>query len=162
MAPPRVNGSFLVSKSEQRERVERLEEEIKALPQTIVEMEHHIHGGIYTRTGKVPAGRVFTGVTHRKDHINIVVGDVTILGDGGPIRLTGTSIFECQAGTKRVAFTHADTLWTTIFRTDLTDLHEIEDEIAEEPSELQTRKVEKWLSLDQSQRPSLEALSADC
>lgn len=134
-----LNGTFAVTGA-QAEKVARLESELAKLPQTHVEPLQHVHGGIYTRTGLIPAGTTFTGAVHRKDHINIVCGDVTIVTDAGPVRLTGYHVLPSSAGSKRVAHAHADTLWTTIAPTALTDFAAIEDELVQDSAALQTRK----------------------
>jgi hypothetical protein len=134
-----VNASFIGS-LQTREKVARLEQELEKLPQTFVEPRHDIHGGLYARTGLIPAGTTFTGATHKKDHINVVCGDITVLTDEGPVRLTGYHVLPTQAGSKRVAYAHADTVWTTVVRTDLCDVGEIENECVEDSAALQTRK----------------------
>lgn len=121
------------------DKVARLEEELKKFPQTFIEPRHDINGGLYARTGMIPAGTTFTGCTHKKDHINIVCGDVTVMTDDGPLRLTGYHVLPTKAGSKRVAVAHSDTYWTTIVRTDLMDVEAIEDECVENSAQLQTR-----------------------
>lgn len=124
-----------------REKVERLESEMKSTPQFAVGVHHCINGGIYTRTGTIPADTVFIGAEHKKDHINVVVGDVTVMTDSGPIRYTGHHILPTPAGSKRVAYAHADTTWTTIVQTHNTDIRAIEDECVVNASELQTQQM---------------------
>lgn len=139
---PALNGTFSLA-GEKAQQVARLEAELEQLPQTIVPPVEHVHGKVYTRTGLIPAGTTFIGAVHKKDHINIVCGDVTIATDEGTLRLTGYHVLPCNAGSKRVAHAHADTLWTTIAHTELTDFSAIEDELAEDSAALQTRKYRK-------------------
>ena len=124
-----------------RAKVERLEQEMKALPQFAVGVNHCVNGGIYTRTGTIPADTAFIGAVHKKDHINVVIGDVTVMTNDGPVRYTGHHIIPTEAGSKRVAYAHAETVWTTILRTDLTDIREIEAECVHNPEELQTQTL---------------------
>jgi hypothetical protein len=133
--------SFLVAQSGMAEKVAHYEEELARLPQTFVPVTHHVCGGIYTRTGLIEAGTPFIGAVHKKDHQNVICGDVTVLTDDGPVRFTGYHVIECRAGSKRVAYAHADTTWTTIVRTDRTDVREIEDECVENSGSLQTRAL---------------------
>jgi hypothetical protein len=121
--------------------VQKFEEELAALPQLNQEIHHEIFGGIYCRTGCIPAGVAFTGQVHKHDHVNIVVGDITIVTDVGPTRLTGYNVLP-KAGSKRVAYTHADTYWTTILATDLTSVRAIEDWAVEDSSKLTTRQLQ--------------------
>ena len=122
--------------------VQKFEEELAALPQLSQKIHHEIFGGLYCRTGCIPANVAFTGQIHKHDHINIVVGDITIVTDTGPTRLTGYNVLTTKAGSKRVAYTHADTYWTTILATDLTSVQAIEDWAVEDSSKLTTRQLQ--------------------
>lgn len=124
-----------------RSKVERLEDEMKKQPQFAVDVHHCINGGIYTRTGTIPADTAFIGAVHKKDHINIVIGDVTVMTDDGPVRYTGHNILPTKAGSKRVAYAHALTTWTTVLHTNLTSIRDIEDECVINSSELQTQTM---------------------
>lgn len=119
--------------------VKRLEELILQEPQVDLNTEHCLSGGVYARTIHIPAGTVLTGATHKKDHINIVCGDISVTTDEGAKRLTGYCIVPTKAGMKRAGYAHTDTVWTTICATDLTIIEDIEDELVEESSQLQTR-----------------------
>lgn len=121
--------------------VERLEQLVLSVPQVDLRTEHSLSGGVYARTIYIPAGTVLTGATHKKDHINIVFGDITVTTDNGPVRLTGHNVLPTKAGSKRAGFAHADTVWTTICHTNLTDIEAIEDELVEESARLQTRQA---------------------
>ena len=122
-----------------RAKVERLERHIEQLPQVDLGTEHVFSGGMVARTITIPAGVALTGAAHKTDHLCVVQGDITVLTDEGPRRLTGLHTLATKAGMKRAGVTHAPTRWTTICRTDKTDIREIEDELVEEPERLQTR-----------------------
>ena len=122
-------------------KVETLERELLQLHQIDIPPQHDVSGGIYARTGFIPAGTTFTGAIHTKDHINVIFGDVSVLGDGETIRLTGYNVITTKAGSKRVAHTHADTYWTTVLHTDCTELEAIEADAVEDPQNLQTRHL---------------------
>jgi hypothetical protein len=124
-----------------RRAIERLEAEVLAQPQTDLRTEHVLSGGVYARTIHIPAGTVLTGATHKKDHVNVVIGDITVTTDQGPVRLTGYHVLPTKAGSKRAGVAHAPTAWTTICHTDLTDIEAIEDELVEESDRLQTRQL---------------------
>lgn len=134
-----TNGTFDVASSDMRGKVERFEQLLRNTQQTAVPVQHHVNGGMYARSGLIPAGTSFVGAVHKKDHINIVCGDVTVLTDDGPTRYTGYCVMPCAKGSKRVAFAHADTMWTTLLRTDLADVEDIENESVEGSDELQSR-----------------------
>ena len=141
VALPSGGASFIAAQSDMLDKIALLEDVIRKSPECIVPVQHHVNGGMYARTGMIPAGVTFTGAVHTKDHINIVIGDITLLSDDGPIRYTGHHVLPCKAGCKRVATTHADTYWTTVVATSLTDISAIEDEICEDSTILQTRKA---------------------
>jgi len=124
-----------------REGVERLEQFVLQMPQVDLKTEHLVSGGIYARTIHIPAGTVLTGATHKKDHLNVVIGDITVTTDDGMQRLTGHHVLPAKAGTKRAGYAHSNTTWTTICATALTDIEAIEDELVEESSRLQSRHL---------------------
>lgn len=123
----------------QNDKVSQLEAIILTAPQTDLQTQHKLSGGMYARTIFIPAGTVLTGATHKKDHINVMIGDITVSTDDGMRRLTGFNVLETKAGMKRVGFAHADTHWTTVSRTDLTVIEDIEDELVVESERLQSR-----------------------
>ena len=133
--------SLVIERSPLKPKIDRLEEELGKVPSCEVPITHEVNGGLYARTAIIPAGVTFTGAVHTKDHINIVIGDITVLGDDGPHRYTGHHVIACTAGSKRVAFTHTTTYWTTMIATQLTDISAIEDEICVDSAVLQTRKA---------------------
>lgn len=93
-----------------------------------VEPSHAFHDGLYTRTITVPAGSIMTGHRHLDQHVVILSqGEITVWADGEPHRrLTAPCMFTVEAGSRRVGLTHADTVWTTVHITPLTDVEEWE------------------------------------
>lgn len=125
-----------------RDQVERLEQFVLKAPQIDLKTTHVLSGGVYARTIFIPAGTVLTGATHRKDHVNVLQGDIVVTTDEGMKRLTGHHVLPTRAGMKRAGWALGDTWWTTLIRTDKTNLNEIEADICEEPERLQTRNPE--------------------
>ncbi len=134
-----MTTDLIIDEHVTREKVERLEQILLQGPQIDLKTTHKLSGGLYARTIQIPAGTVLTGAAHKKDHINIVQGDITVSTDEGMKRLTGQHVMTTKAGNKRVGLAHGDTTWTTVCQTFLTDLEEIENELVEEPERLQTR-----------------------
>lgn len=130
----------LLSKMPDPESVRRLEAEALGLPQIDLNTSHVIHEGMCSRTILVPAGALITGAQTNKPNVCIVSGDITVTTDEGPKRLTGYHVLKADAGFKRAGVAHADTYWTTIWATDLTDIRAIEDEMTDEAALLQTRR----------------------
>jgi hypothetical protein len=115
-----------------REKVVRLEEEMRKLPQIELKTTHHFAPGIYAREIFIPAGTSLTGKIHRTDHINCVSqGDITVLTDEGMKRIKAPCTFVASAGTKRAGFAHEDTVWTTYHAnpTDERNLEKLEAEL---------------------------------
>lgn len=125
----------------QPDAVRALEQEFEQLPQVILETGHVIHGGMYARTIFIPAGTALTGAQTQCDNVCVVVGDITVTTDDGPVRLTGHHVIAACAGRKRVGIAHADTWWTTLMSTDLTSVQAIEDYMVTEGARLQTRRL---------------------
>ena len=120
--------------------VSALEEVMLQYPQVDAGTLNLIHGGMCARTILIPAGNMLTGALTNCDNTCIVCGDITVTTDEGPQRITGYQVIPAKAGTKRVGYTHADTWWTMVWRTDLTDLEAIEDELTCESGMLQSRR----------------------
>jgi hypothetical protein len=123
------------------ESVIRLEAEMKDFPQIDLHSQTLVHGRMAARAIFIPAGSLVTGVKTNHDNISVIVGDVTITTEAGPVRLTGYNIIPAGAGFKRAVVAHADTWWTTIHHTDLTDVEAIENDMTDEPENLQTNRL---------------------
>lgn len=130
----------LALQKEMKEKVDKLEEELGKVPQIDLQTQHHLSGKIYARTIFIPAGTALVGTTHKKDHMNVMFGDITVTTDEGVVRFTGYHVIPAKAGFKRAGIAHADTLWTTLCYTEETDLEKIEEESVVEVERLQTRK----------------------
>lgn len=120
--------------------VKRLEDFLLQFPQVDLGTTHVVHGGMCARTIFVPAGTVLTGAFTTMDYTAIVSGDITVTTDDGERRITGFQAFPVKGGIKRAGFAHADTWWSMVWRTELTDIRAIEDEATPEADRLQTRR----------------------
>ena len=134
------------------ETVRELELHLLKLPQVDLSCEHVVHGGMCARTIFIPAGTVLTGALTNCDNICVMHGDITVTSDDGTVRLTGFHVLPARAGFKRAGWTHADTYWTTVFKTDKTDVREIEDDMTPEANMLQTRRE----GIEYLKQPALE------
>ena len=122
------------------EAVRELERHMLQLPQVDLSTENVVHGGMCARTILIPAGTVLTGALTNCDNICVLHGDISVTTDDGTVRLTGFHVLPARAGFKRAGWAHADTYWTTVWPTELTDIKSIEDEMTDESSLLQTRR----------------------
>ena len=128
-----------LQKRPSRDTIERLEREMLGHEQVLLATTHALAGPVYARTILIPAGTLLTGLVHRADHVNIAIGDITVLTDQGMRRLTGHHVIPTKAGAKRAGYAHADTYWTTVSYTTQTELGAIEDELVEDAERLQGR-----------------------
>lgn len=122
------------------EAVRALEQHMLQLPQVDLDTQHLVHGRMYARTILIPAGVVLTGALTNCDNICVMQGDISVTTDDGTVRLTGFHVLPARAGFKRAGLAHADTYWTMICQTELTDVQAIEDEITSESHLLQTQR----------------------
>lgn len=121
--------------------IKQLEAEMLKYEQVPIGTAMLAHGRMCARTIFIPAGVSLTGALINHDNICIVSGDITVTTDDGPKRLTGFHVIPASAGKKRVGRTNADTWWTCIWHTDLTDHTEIENDMTNEAESLQTRRA---------------------
>jgi quercetin dioxygenase-like cupin family protein len=115
-----------------REDIERLQKAMSSMPQIDLTTKHHFADGLYCRELFRPAGTTIVGKVHRKEHLYIVLsGEVTVVGEGGPIRIKAPCILVSPPGTKRAVYAHVDSICITVHRTELKDLEAIEAELLE-------------------------------
>lgn len=111
-----------------RERVNALEIEMRKQPQLDLKVEHYFSPGVYARELHIPAGVLLTGKIHKYAQLNILSkGDISVLTEDGVKRVQAPFAIVSPAGTKRIAYAHSDTIWTTIHGTNETDVDKIED-----------------------------------
>lgn len=125
IVPAEVQGSSdsLLSK------VESIEDKIRAMPPVDLPVTNHFSKGVYARELFIPKGTVLTGHIHKYTNLNIMSkGELSILTENGVIRVKAPFTVVSPPGTKRLAYAHEDTVWTTIHGTDETDVDLIEQE----------------------------------
>jgi hypothetical protein len=104
--------------------------EERLIPEVDCPLHHQFAPGAYARTIFIPAQTLVVGKIHKHAHLNMLVaGRVSLATEEGPQLLEALKVMTSKAGTKRVVYTHTDTIWTTIHLTNETDLQKIEDEI---------------------------------
>ena len=116
----------MVVSVENRFKLERANRLIGQMPQLVegvdYKINHYFADGVYAREGWLRKDTVFVGRVHLHSQINILSkGDVTVLTPEGLRRYTAPCTWTAPKGTQRAAYTHEDTVWTTILGTDETD-----------------------------------------
>lgn len=99
-----------------REKVEALHQQLLATPEALFvpELRHFFAPGVYGREMFMPANACVIGKVHLRDHLCIVLGDVSVYSPEGLKRYEGYHTFETKAGAQRTLFAHDATWWTTI------------------------------------------------
>lgn len=79
------------------------------------EERHIFTPGLYTREIFIPAGTLLTSKIHATQHPFVISkGDVSVWTEAtGTVRLKAPHTGITVPGTRRVIFTHEDTIWTT-------------------------------------------------
>lgn len=110
-----------------REKVIEVEALMRERPQVEIKPRHIFSPGIYAREITIPAGVLLTGKIHKYAQLNIVSkGDISVLTEHGVKRIKAPFTIVSPPGTKRIAYAHEETVWTTILATDETDIEKIE------------------------------------
>jgi len=93
-------------------------------------LTHTFADGMYIRSIFLPKEMIFVTKIHKKTHPYFILkGKVSVLTGDGVIDLQGPFSGITKAGTKRIIYTHEDTVWTTVHATNETDLVKLEDEL---------------------------------
>lgn len=113
-----------------RERMEIIENRLRELPEVEFEYKHTFHDGVYARTMHSPAGILMTSYIYKKPHHCIVSsGTVSYRSEVMGGKIHGPYMFTAGAGSKRIVYTHTPMVWTTIIKTDATNVEDAERDI---------------------------------
>jgi len=134
-----------------RDAVNAFEAEMYKQPQVELEVKHYFSDGVYARELAIPAGVLLTGKIHKYQQINILSkGKIRVLTDNGVVEVEAPFTVVSPPGTKRIAFSVTDCVWTTFLPTDETDPKKIEDKFTaateEEYQAFLTSENQKCLS----------------
>lgn len=110
-----------------RDKVFIAEAHLKQMPQLELETKHHFSKDVYARELHIPAGVILTGEIHKFENLNILSkGRMQVLTENGVQEVEAPFTVVSPAGTKRIAYTLTDCVWTTIHGTAETDISNIE------------------------------------
>ena len=117
-----------ILQSSVREKVFKAEELMLQMPQRELEVKHYFSHGVYARELYIPKDTILVGKLHKYPQLNILSkGDISVLIDEEVKRIQAPYTIVSPAGTKRIAYTHEDTVWLTIHGTNETDVDLIEE-----------------------------------
>jgi quercetin dioxygenase-like cupin family protein len=115
-----------------KDRVQALQDVMRAMPQYEPPTEHLFHGGMYCRQVWRPAGCTIVGKVHKKEHFYVVVsGTVCVTTDDGVQTITGPKVLCSTPGTKRAVYAVTDALCITFHVADAKTVEEAEEELVE-------------------------------
>lgn len=138
-----------------------LEEKIKSMPGAMFNdcfpLKHSFAEGLYVREINVPKGMLVVTKMHKYSHpVFLLKGDVSVLEEDGVKRIKAPMYFITKAGTKRVCYTHEDTVWITVHQTQEIDLEKIEEDIiTKEYNEIQYSESALINFVNESQQKDL-------
>jgi hypothetical protein len=114
-----------------RDAIAKRKEEMLASPHLVeLPFAESLAGGLYTRTLFIPKGCELVGKIHRKPCVNIVAkGDITIMTETGLLRVQAGYSVTSPAGIQKIGFAHEDTIFINVFRTDVTDIGQVEKDL---------------------------------
>lgn len=93
-------------------------------------LKHTFAEGMYIREIFLPKGMLFVTKIHKFTHPYFLLkGDCSVLTEGGTKRIKAPLSGITLAGTKRIIYTHEDTVWITVHATEETDLEKIEEKV---------------------------------
>jgi hypothetical protein len=127
MAVNKLDFSVIEVKQNHIQHIESLELQMKEMQPVELPVNNYFSKGVYARELFIPKGTVLTGYIHKYTNLNILSkGKLSILTENGVIEVSAPYTVVSPAGTKRLAYAHEDTIWTTIHGTDETDIDMIE------------------------------------
>lgn len=119
-------SDMTASQADMRKRVLAFEREQMKKPQVALRVATYNAPGVHARELHIPAGMEITGAIHKYANLNTLSQGAMLLIDGDKaVRVSAPYTVVSPAGTKRVALTLTDCVWTTYFGTDMTDADDV-------------------------------------
>ena len=131
LVPNRIDPNQVIGYKNPDDPINLLEIESIEMPPVACPVTHKFTPNLYTREIFMPKGTLVTSLMHLTTHpFFILQGDVSVWSHDMPIqRYKAPYSGITKAGTRRVLYTHEDTIWACCFVTTLTDPEEIAYEI---------------------------------
>jgi hypothetical protein len=118
----------MLAQMSMRDKIFAVEDEMRKHPQLEIPVRHYFSDGVYAREITIPKGAIVTGKIHKYQQLNILsAGEMSVWIEDGLIkRVKAPFTTVSPPGTKRVAYAHEESVWTTILATEETDPEKIE------------------------------------
>lgn len=117
----------------------RVAKEIAKLPQLRIPIVHSLHGGVYTRTAKIPAGATVVSVMIDTETTVLAHGDWQVWQDGQWITFEGFQVIPGAVGRRQIARALTDCVITMLFPSNAMTVDEAEQEMSHEFAMLQSQ-----------------------
>lgn len=99
-------------------------------PQEELPVQHDFLEGVYMRTVFMKAGLIVVGKIHKQEHVAIISkGHATVVTEHGVIEIKAPFLFKSPPGARRALVIHEDMVWTTVHRSDHTDIESLEEQL---------------------------------
>lgn len=106
-------GFTLKPQATQREKAERLEAAMLALPQADCPVHHYFAPGLYAREMTIPKGVTVTGAIHKTEHLIVVsMGLLRVSTEGGWRDVAAGETIVCKPGMKNAVHALETSRWT--------------------------------------------------
>lgn len=119
-----------------QDKIDKLAEVARHLPQIPFVTEHLLHGGMYTRTVMLPAEALCTAVLIVPPTVLITMGDVEVWSNDEVTRVIGYTVTPGSAGRKIAFITHSITGMSMIFPCTAKTVEEAEEQFTTERESL--------------------------
>lgn len=104
---------MLAERAALRERVERFERELEALPQVDCPVRHYFAPGLYAREMTIPAGAALVGAVHKSENLAVLSkGRMVLATAQGPVEIRAPHTLTVKPGDKNSAVALEDSVWT--------------------------------------------------
>lgn len=96
-----------------REKVEKLERAMYAMPQAECPVRHYFANGMYAREITIPKGVTLVGAVHKMENLAVLSkGKLELVTDAGTVTLEAPCVVTVKPGTKNAALALEDAVWT--------------------------------------------------
>ena len=122
------------------EKIARVEEKMRAMPQIHLHTDHVLHAGMYARTIRLAARVAITSVLIKIPTVIIVHGKCTVFAGDEWRVLDGFNVIPASAGRKMIYVTASPTEITMVFPSNAKSVEEAEREFTDDAELLLSRQ----------------------
>lgn len=128
----------IASPAQRRASIDRLEAEMRDMPQLDIKTTHTFGPGFYVRSIAAPAGAVIVGKVHATEHVfALTKGTLLIVTEDGEAEISAPFQQVCRHGLKRAGVAITDIECSNLHITTETDLVKLEEMLIEPPQLLE-------------------------